>query len=93
MASSDSRYASPAGYTLVELLTVLGIIAVICAMGWPWTAGMLEQADLLAATQTVITSPHAIYSATRIHHRRGNWSTTTKRYFSEQHMDRFACRS
>lgn len=51
MARPDSRSASSAGYTLVELLVVLGIIALVGSIAWPLMAGMLQEADLVAATQ------------------------------------------
>jgi prepilin-type N-terminal cleavage/methylation domain-containing protein len=52
--SSRDRYLSN-GYTLIELIVVLGIVTITAAMGWPVVSGLLERVELNAATQTLVT--------------------------------------
>jgi type IV fimbrial biogenesis protein FimT len=55
MPNSDDRTVSKQrGFTLVELLVVMGIIAIIVGMGIPSLVGYAQQLRLSAATRQVV---------------------------------------
>ena len=53
MASAADR--REAGYTLLELLTVLGMVAVAAAVAWPRAADLLQRAELSASTRALLS--------------------------------------
>jgi Tfp pilus assembly protein FimT len=52
MASAADRRET--GYTLLELLTVLGMVAVAAAVAWPCAADLLQRAELSASTRALL---------------------------------------
>ena len=51
-SAADRREA---GYTLPELLAVLGLIAVAAAVAWPRAADLLQRAELSASTRALLS--------------------------------------
>ena len=43
------------GYTLLELLAVLGMVAVAAAVAWPRAADLLQRAELSASTRALLS--------------------------------------
>ncbi len=50
----DRQRTEDAGYSLIELLAVVGVMAIIAGMGWPLVSEALQQAELTGATQTLM---------------------------------------
>jgi prepilin-type N-terminal cleavage/methylation domain-containing protein len=55
----------PAGYTLLELLTVIVIIAILLGIGWPYFSSVMESARKTQAkneAQQIVTAVNAFYT-------------------------------
>ncbi len=53
MASAADRRET--GYTLLELLAVLGMVAVAAAVAWPRATDLLQRAELSASTRALLS--------------------------------------
>src|SRR3990172_1734432 len=53
MANAANRRET--GYTLLELLAVLGMVAVAAAVAWPRVADLLQRAELSASTRALLS--------------------------------------
>ena len=53
MANAADRRET--GYTLLELLAVLGMVAVAAAVAWPRAADLLQRAELSASTRALLS--------------------------------------
>jgi prepilin-type N-terminal cleavage/methylation domain-containing protein len=53
-----SSLQAHAGYTVIELVTVLAIMAILGAMAWPATADLVERTELASAARVFVGDIH-----------------------------------
>ncbi|HET8761432.1 MAG TPA: GspH/FimT family pseudopilin [Nitrospiria bacterium] len=57
---------TPSGYTLIEILTVLGIAAIVATIAWPATEDLIERAELSSAARTMVGDIRLVQREARV---------------------------